>query len=524
MKKNFKNVLLYIAIPIVFILTILSVSYFTKDTANLKYSEIVEMVKANEISELELNLYSGELTYKTRKDDKIHRYTVPNSGLFIEDVNEDIWEIKEKNKGTDKDIEYNLIRGGETSWITSLLPSILMIGATGLLLFILMRKMNGAMSADKTMGFGKSKARRMDTKKKTTFADVAGADEEKEEMAEIVDFLKAPQKFNELGAKIPKGVLLVGPPGTGKTLLARAVAGEAGVPFFSISGSDFVEMFVGVGASRVRDLFNEAKKEAPAIVFIDEIDAVGRQRGAGLGGGHDEREQTLNQLLVEMDGFNANEGVIVMAATNRPDILDKALLRPGRFDRQITVNYPDVKGREEILKVHSRGKPLGPDVNLATIAKSTSGFTGADLENLLNEAALLAVRHGKKAITQEEIEEASIKVIMGAEKKSHIVKDKDKMITAYHEAGHAVVSYFLPTQDPVHQISIIKRGMAAGTQCIFPPKKKAMFPKTKCLSKFVHFWVVVLLNNSPKTMFAQVLRMISTVLPIWQEEWLPSLV
>ena len=483
MKKNFKNVLLYIAIPIVFILTILSVSYFTKDTANLKYSEIVEMVKANEISELELNLYSGELTYKTRKDDKIHRYTVPNSGLFIEDVNEDIWEIKEKNKGTDKDIEYNLIRGGETSWITSLLPSILMIGATGLLLFILMRKMNGAMSADKTMGFGKSKARRLDTKKKTTFADVAGADEEKEEMAEIVDFLKAPQKFNELGAKIPKGVLLVGPPGTGKTLLARAVAGEAGVPFFSISGSDFVEMFVGVGASRVRDLFNEAKKEAPAIVFIDEIDAVGRQRGAGLGGGHDEREQTLNQLLVEMDGFNANEGVIVMAATNRPDILDKALLRPGRFDRQITVNYPDVKGREEILKVHSRGKPLGPDVNLATIAKSTSGFTGADLENLLNEAALLAVRHGKKAITQEEIEEASIKVIMGAEKKSHIVKDKDKMITAYHEAGHAVVSYFLPTQDPVHQISIIKRGMAAGYTMYLPTEEKGHVSKNQMLEQ-----------------------------------------
>ena len=483
MKKNFKNVLLYIAIPIVFILTILSVSYFTKDTAKLKYSEIVEMVKANEISELELNLYSGELTYTTRKDNKTHRYTVPNSGLFIEDVNDDIWEIKEKNKGTEKDIEYNLIRGGETSWITSLLPSIIMIGATGLLLFILMRKMSGAMSADKTMGFGKSKARRMDTKKKTTFADVAGADEEKEEMAEIVDFLKAPQKFNELGAKIPKGVLLVGPPGTGKTLLARAVAGEAGVPFFSISGSDFVEMFVGVGASRVRDLFNEAKKEAPAIVFIDEIDAVGRQRGAGLGGGHDEREQTLNQLLVEMDGFNANEGVIVMAATNRPDILDKALLRPGRFDRQITVNYPDVKGREEILKVHSRGKPLGPDVNLATIAKSTSGFTGADLENLLNEAALLAVRHGKKAITQEEIEEASIKVIMGAEKKSHLVKDKDKMITAYHEAGHAVVSYFLHTQDPVHQISIIKRGMAAGYTMYLPTEEKGHVSKNQMLEQ-----------------------------------------
>ena len=483
MKKNLKNVLLYIIVPIIFIFAVLSASYFVKDTAEIKYSEIVEMIKSNEVSELELNLYSGELTYKKRDDGKIYRYTVPNSSLFIEDINEDVWKIKEANKGTDLDIAYNLKRGGETSWITSLLPTLLMVGLTGLLLFVMMKKMSGAMNADKTMGFGKSKARRLDSKKKTTFADVAGADEEKEEMAEIVDFLKSPQKFNEMGAKIPKGVLLVGPPGTGKTLLARAVAGEAGVPFFSISGSDFVEMFVGVGASRVRDLFGEAKKEAPAIVFIDEIDAVGRQRGAGLGGGHDEREQTLNQLLVEMDGFNANEGVIVMAATNRPDILDKALLRPGRFDRQITVNYPDVKGREEILKVHSRGKPLGPDVNLATIAKSTSGFTGADLENLLNEAALLAVRHGKKAITQEEIEEATIKVVMGAEKKSHIVKDKDKMVTAYHEAGHAVVSYFLPTQDPVHQISIIKRGMAAGYTMYLPTEEKGHVSRNQMLEQ-----------------------------------------
>ena len=483
MKKNLKNVLLYIIVPIIFIFAVLSASYFVKDTAELKYSEIVEMIKSNEVSELELNLYSGELTYKKRDDGKVYRYTVPNSSLFIEDINEDVWKIKEANKGTDLDIAYNLKRGGETSWITSLLPTLLMVGLTGLLLFLMMKKMSGAMNADKTMGFGKSKARRLDTKKKTTFADVAGADEEKEEMTEIVEFLKSPQKFNELGAKIPKGVLLMGPPGTGKTLLARAVAGEAGVPFFSISGSDFVEMFVGVGASRVRDLFSEAKKEAPAIVFIDEIDAVGRQRGAGLGGGHDEREQTLNQLLVEMDGFNANEGVIVMAATNRPDILDKALLRPGRFDRQITVNYPDVKGREEILKVHSRGKPLGPDVNLATIAKSTSGFTGADLENLLNEAALLAVRHGKKAITQEEIEEATIKVVMGAEKKSHIVKDKDKMVTAYHEAGHAVVSYFLPTQDPVHQISIIKRGMAAGYTMYLPTEEKGHVSRNQMLEQ-----------------------------------------
>ncbi len=483
MKQNLKNILLYIMIPIVFVVTILSVSRFTKEPAELKYSEIVMQIKKNEISKLELNLYSGQLTYTTRKDDKSHRYTVPNTSLFIEDVNDDIWEIRTKYEGTEKDIEFDWIRGGETSWIKSFLPTLIMVGATGFLLFFMFKKMNNTMNIDKTMGFGKSKARKLDTKKKTTFADVAGADEEKEEVAEIVDFLKDPQKFNDLGAKIPKGVLLVGPPGTGKTLLARAVAGEAGVPFFSISGSDFVELYVGMGASRVRDLFNEAKKEAPAIIFIDEIDAVGRQRGAGLGGGHDEREQTLNQLLVEMDGFSANNGVIVMAATNRADILDKALLRPGRFDRQIVVNYPDVKGREEILKVHSRGKPLGPDVKLSDIAKATSGFTGADLENLLNESALLAVRHGKKAITQEEIEEATIKVVMGSEKKSHIVKDKDKIVTAYHEAGHAVVSYFLPTQDPVHQISIIKRGMAAGYTMYLPTEEKGHVSRNQMLEQ-----------------------------------------
>ncbi len=479
MKKNLKNVLLYLGIPIVLIISMLGVSYLTKNTAEMKYSELVSMVKNNEISEFELNLYSGEITYVKREDKekdkdkaKKYRYTVADASIFYNDVNEAVWKIKEENKGTDKDIEFNYVEGGQGAWIMSLLPTLLMVGILAVFWIFFMKRMNSTMGADKTMGFGKSKARKADSKKKTTFADVAGADEEKEEMSEIVDFLKDPKKFNDLGARIPKGVLLVGPPGTGKTLLARAVAGEAGVPFFSISGSDFVEMFVGVGASRVRDLFGEAKKESPAIIFIDEIDAVGRQRGAGLGGGHDEREQTLNQLLVEMDGFGTNEGVIVMAATNRPDILDKALLRPGRFDRQITVNYPDVKGREEILKVHSRGKPLGPDVNLNTIAKSTSGFTGADLENLLNESALLAVRHGKKAITQEEIEEATIKVVMGAEKKSHIVSDKDKMVTSYHEAGHAVVSYFLSTQDPVHQISIIRRGMAAGYTMYVPTEEK----------------------------------------------------
>jgi cell division protease FtsH len=483
LKKNFKNVLLFIGIPIILIVTIASVSFLNKNTAEKKYYEIVEMVKENKISEYELNLYSGQLTYVLREDGKKYRYTVADPSIFYNDVNEAVAEINEQNKDTDKIIKYDYERGNKGAWITNLMPTILLIAVMVIFWVFIMKRMNASMGADKTMGFGKAKVKKADGKKKTTFADVAGADEEKEEMAEIVDFLKDPKKFNELGARIPKGVLLVGPPGTGKTLLARAVAGEAGVPFFSISGSDFVEMFVGVGASRVRDLFGEAKKNAPAIVFIDEIDAVGRQRGAGLGGGHDEREQTLNQLLVEMDGFGANEGVIVMAATNRPDILDKALLRPGRFDRQITVNYPDVKGREEILKVHSRGKPLGPDVNLATIAKSSSGFTGADLENLLNEAALLAVRHGKKAITQEEIEEATIKVVMGAEKKSHVVTEKDKMVTAYHEAGHAVVSYFLPTQDPVHQISIIRRGMAAGYTMYLPTEEKGHTSKKQMLEQ-----------------------------------------
>ena len=479
MNKNLKNVLLFIGIPIAFIISVLSVSYLSKNTVETKYYEIVEMVKENKISEFSLNLHSGQLIYTKRDDGKSYRYTVADPSIFYYDVKDKLSEINEQNSGTDKIIKYDYKSGGETAWIMNLLPTLITVGVMVIFWVFIMKRMNASMGTDKTMGFGKAKVRKDDGRRKTTFADVAGADEEKEEMAEIVDFLKDPKKYNELGAKIPKGVLLVGPPGTGKTLLARAVAGEAGVPFFSISGSDFVEMFVGVGASRVRDLFGEAKREAPAIIFIDEIDAVGRQRGAGLGGGHDEREQTLNQLLVEMDGFGANEGVIVMAATNRPDILDKALLRPGRFDRQITVNYPDVKGREEILKVHSRGKPLGPDVNLATIAKSTSGFTGADLANLLNEAALLAVRHGKKAITQQEIEEATIKVVMGAEKKSHIVSDKDKKVTAYHEAGHAIVSYFLPTQDPVHQISIIQRGMAAGYTMYLPVDEKGHTSKNQ---------------------------------------------
>jgi len=485
MKKNFKNVLLYILIPIVLIGSVALASFSGNKTAQTKYYEVVDLIVTNQVSAYELNLYSGELRYTKRADGKTYRYTVASPDIFYNDVNEKVMAINDEYRETDPAlmIKQDYKSGSAASWLIELLPTVLMFGIMIFFVVMFMKRMGSAMGGDKTMSFGKSRAKKADGKKKTTFADVAGADEEKEELAEIVEFLKSPSRFNELGARIPKGVLLVGPPGTGKTLLARAVAGEAGVPFFSISGSDFVEMFVGVGASRVRDLFEQAKKEAPAIIFIDEIDAVGRQRGAGLGGGHDEREQTLNQLLVEMDGFGANEGVIIMAATNRPDILDKALLRPGRFDRQITVNYPDAKGREEILKVHSRSKPLGPDVSLETIAKSTSGFTGADLENLLNEAALLAARKGLKAITQEQIEEATIKVVMGTEKRSHIVKDKDKWITSYHEAGHAIVSYHLPTQDPVHQISIIPRGMAAGYTMYLPTEEKGHVSRNTMLEQ-----------------------------------------
>ncbi len=483
MNKGLK-ILLGIMVPLILVAAVAGVVYSSNTQEKTDYSEVVQMFYNDQISEAELNMYEGTLKYVTRVDGKKHTLTVV-SNVFYNDLREIIAEKNtdrdaEGNFITENDIVMNYKAGGETSWLKSLLPTLLMIGITIFAFVFIMRRMNASMGGDKTMSFGKARVKKAeDDKRKTTFADVAGADEEKEEMSELVQFLKDPKKFNELGARIPKGVLLVGPPGTGKTLLARAVAGEAGVPFFSISGSDFVEMFVGVGASRVRDLFDQAKKNSPAIIFIDEIDAVGRQRGAGLGGGHDEREQTLNQLLVEMDGFGANEGVIIIAATNRPDILDRALLRPGRFDRQIMVNYPDVKGREEILKVHARGKPLGPDVNLKTIAQSTSGFTGADLENLLNEAALLAARADRKAIIEQDIEEATIKVMMGAEKKSRVIKEKDKMITSYHEAGHAVVSYFLTTQDPVHQISIIPRGMAAGFTMYLPEQDNGHISKTK---------------------------------------------
>ena len=481
MKKNFKNLLLYIGLPIILILMVSLVAVKTEKKEQTKYYEIVELVVNNKVSEYKLNLTSGQLNYVLRDTGEKKKFVVADPSIFYNDVNEAVLEINKKNPGNANDIKFDYERGGKGSWILSILPVVALCAFFAIFYIFIMRRMGQGMGADKTLTFGKAKYRRADEKRKTTFADVAGADEEKEELVEIVEFLKNPQRFNELGARIPKGVLLVGPPGTGKTLLARAVAGEANVPFFSISGSDFVEMFVGVGASRVRDLFNEAKKNGPAIVFIDEIDAVGRQRGAGLGGGHDEREQTLNQLLVEMDGFGPNGGIIVMAATNRPDILDRALLRPGRFDRQIAVGYPDVKGREEILRVHSRGKPLGPDVSLNAIARATAGFTGADLENLLNEAALLAARNGLKAITQAQIEEATIKVVMGSEKKSRVIKDKDKMITAYHEAGHAVVSHYLPTQDPVHQISVIARGMAAGYTMYLPTDDKGHISKSEML-------------------------------------------
>lgn len=466
-KKKLKGIGIYAAILLVFMLGASFLFTMQPMTTQYKYSDIINFYRTNQVEEYTVDLGTGELQLKVSGLDKIY-YKLPNVSLFIEDTRDYVSEYNKENP--DKPIVYDYKRPVTVPGWISMLPSLLLIGVMIFFWVMMMRQANGG--GGKAMSFAKAKVKSAEDAKRTTFADVAGADEEKEELSEIVEFLKNPSKFNELGARIPKGVLLMGPPGTGKTLLARAVAGEAGVPFFPISGSDFVEMFVGVGASRVRDLFDQAKKNAPSIIFIDEIDAVGRHRGAGLGGGHDEREQTLNQLLVEMDGFGANLGVIIIAATNRRDILDPALLRPGRFDRQILVGRPDVKGREEILKVHTRNKPLAPDVVLRTIAATTAGFTGADLENLVNEAALLAARRNKKAITMQDIEEATIKVVAGPEKKSHIVSDKDKRLTAYHEAGHAVCTYHCPTQDPVHQVSIIPRGMAGGFTMSLPSDDK----------------------------------------------------
>ncbi len=437
-----------------------------KPNEEYEYTEIISHFDDLNVSYYTLDLGSGELEL-TLKDGTEMEYVVPHVQIFLDDTEN--YRLEYNKANPDAPLEQDYFKITDNSWLITYLPTF-MILIMGIVLFIFMMRQAGG---GKFNNFGKANVKNQSMAQKVTFSDVAGAEEEKFEMAELVDFLKNPRKYTEMGAKIPRGVLLLGPPGTGKTLLAKAVAGEAGCPFFPISGSDFVEMFVGVGASRVRDLFETAKKNAPAIIFIDEIDAVGRHRGAGLGGGHDEREQTLNQLLVEMDGFVGNESVIVIAATNRRDILDPALLRPGRFDRQIVVGYPDIKGREEILKVHTKNKPLAPDVNLSNIAKGTAGFTGADLANLTNEAALLAARADRKAITNEDIEEATIKVVAGPEKKSRVKTEKEIRLTAYHEAGHAVCTYYCPHQDRVHQISIIPRGMAGGYTMSLPEHDKS---------------------------------------------------
>ena len=484
--NNGKTLLIYLLVSVAIIcgLVYMLTSMSTK-SSDKKYSEIMEQFDSLNVSQFELDLGSGQLKYKLKGEDKVYSYTVPNVSLFANEVlgGEDAENYRKKYNAENPDdpLQYNLIPISDNSFWLNLIPTLLMLGVM-IFFFVFMMKNAGG---GKMSSFGKTNAKMAPSSKKATFDDVAGADEEKEELKEIVDFLRDNKKYTEIGARIPKGVLLLGPPGTGKTHLARAVAGEAKVPFFSISGSDFVEMFVGVGASRVRDLFEQAKKNAPAIIFIDEIDAVGRQRGAGLGGGHDEREQTLNQLLVEMDGFEDNDSVIVMAATNRRDILDPALLRPGRFDRQILVGYPDVKGREAILKVHTRNKPLAPDVDLETIAKSTVGFTGADLENLVNEASLLAARKNKKAITKDELEEASIKVVAGPEKKSKVITEDEKKLTAYHEGGHALCTYYSKSQDKVHQVSIIPRGQAGGFTMSLPVKDKSYVSKNEMYENIV---------------------------------------
>lgn len=487
MAKNWKSMIFYILIPIALVI---AVFYFSsnQNTTELKYSDVVNLFKTNQVSEFEIDLTSGSLVYSTFNDpDKANKYSVPSVTYFLDDIRESVDEYNKNNP--DAPITYNYKASTSRSWIISLLPTLILVILGAILAWYVIKKMGDTMNSEtnRTLGFGKVRAKTIEdvSSKDVTFKDVAGCDEEKAELEELVEFLKNPQNFTELGARIPKGVLLVGPPGTGKTLLAKAVAGEAGVPFLSISGSDFVEMYVGVGASRVRDLFSQAMKKSPAIVFIDEIDAVGRHRGTGMGNGNDEREQTLNQLLVEMDGFGTNSGIIIIAATNRPDVLDPALLRPGRFDRQVTVNRPDTQGREDILKVHSRNKPLAPDVNLKDVAKNTIGFTGADLENLLNEAALLAARRHRHAITYADIQDASTKVMMGTEKKSHKYSEKAKKLTAYHEAGHAVASYYLENHDPVQEISIIPRGLGAGGYTMYQPQEENYGSKSEMLDSLV---------------------------------------
>ena len=475
--NKFKGVFIYLAVIVLLVIGMVTMLQMSATPGeHTTYSKVISEFDNYNVSGYTLDLGSGELQYTLKSDNtKKYKYSVPNVSLFLQDTQGYRKAYNEKNP--DSQLVEDFYPVSDNSFLLSFLPYLLMVALMIGFTFVIMRQAGGG---GKMSQFSKANARTQPSNgPKITFADVAGAEEEKEEMSEIVDFMKNPRKYQELGAKIPRGVLLLGPPGTGKTLLAKAVAGEANVPFFSISGSDFVEMFVGVGARRVRDLFDHAKKHTPSIIFIDEIDAVGRQRGTGLGGGHDEREQTLNQLLVEMDGFTDNQGVIVIAATNRRDILDPALLRPGRFDRQITVGYPDIKGREAILRVHTKNKKLAPDISLATIAKGTAGFTGADLANLVNEAALLAARNNRKAITQPDIEEATIKVVAGPEKKSKVVSEDEKRLTAFHEAGHAVCTFHCKTQDPVHQVSIIPRGMAGGYTMSLPEHDRSFRSKTQ---------------------------------------------
>lgn len=475
--NKFKGVFIYLAVIVLLVIGMVTMLQMSATPGErTRYSQVISEFDNYNVSGYTLDLGSGELQYTLKSDStKKYKYSVPNVSLFLTDTQGYRKAYNEKNP--DSPLVEDFYPVSDNSFLLSFLPYLLMVALMIGFTFVIMRQASGG---GKMSQFSKANARTQPANgPKITFADVAGAEEEKEEMSEIVDFMKNPKKYQELGAKIPRGVLLLGPPGTGKTLLAKAVAGEANVPFFSISGSDFVEMFVGVGASRVRDLFDQAKKHTPSVIFIDEIDAVGRQRGTGLGGGHDEREQTLNQLLVEMDGFSDNQGVIVIAATNRRDILDPALLRPGRFDRQITVGYPDIKGREAILRVHTKNKKLAPDISLATIAKGTAGFTGADLANLVNEAALLAARNNRKAITQPDIEEATIKVVAGPEKKSKVVSEEEKRLTAFHEAGHAVCTFHCKTQDPVHQVSIIPRGMAGGYTMSLPEHDRSFRSKTQ---------------------------------------------
>lgn len=483
--KKFKSTAFYLVI-FALLIVVASLLFSQSSGKTIKYSDLIELFESGKVRSFEIK--DNNLIYATWEENpdatkditKKNEYTLYSPSWFMEEIGPSL-----KQQIADGTIQnYDLTPKSETPFWVSLIPYILLAGIVVVFIFLSMNQMNGG--TGKAMSFGKARLKNGNSpKRRITFEDVAGADEEKEEMAEIVEFLKSPKKFLDLGARIPRGVLLVGSPGTGKTYLAKAVAGEAGVPFFSISGSDFVELYVGVGASRVRDTFEQAKKNSPCIIFIDEIDAVGRQRGAGLGGGHDEREQTLNQLLVEMDGFDENEGVIVMAATNRPDILDKALLRPGRFDRQIVITLPDVKARQQILEVHSKKKPLADDVDLGTIAKTTSGFAPADLENVLNEAALLAARRKRDKIEMCDIEDAMLKVVVGVEKKSRKISDKEKKLTAYHETGHAIVSSNLQSQDPVHQISIVPRGAAGGYTYYLPKEDKSYMSKNEMIEEIV---------------------------------------